>query len=123
VAIGLAAVLGGVALGLVALTLARRARSAERRRAVRLRVVAGLLLITTAAVGVGVARALASDHGGYDPIWNGSAERIALLALVTLLWLVVELYAADGSAWVGKTGTEQPRPWDALRAEREANGG
>jgi hypothetical protein len=69
-----------------------------------------------------VAWAAGHGHGRYDPIWNGPAELVAVAAIAALVWLVIELYLADGATWSGATGLEQRSPWTTRRDEPPAGG-
>jgi hypothetical protein len=102
--------------------LERRARAhAQTGAAGRLRV--GRWLVAAAWVLpylVAVTRAVVVDSGRFDPIWNGSAEYVALAGVAVLAYVVVELARDSGAAWVQPEAPWYPSPWDELRLQRPA---
>jgi hypothetical protein len=80
---------------------------------------ARLALLTWAVVvgwalppAVALVGAATSDLGSYDPIWNASAEYVALIGLATMGWVALELCLRSGSGWALPRGWEQPSPWE-----------
>lgn len=106
-------VAGAAALGVLLLALRRRAiESGDRGAAGRLTLLAAAVVAVWALPPVvGIASAALSDPARYDPIWNGSAELLAMLGLATLIWLGVELALRRGARWAIPHGTQRSSPW------------
>jgi hypothetical protein len=69
---------------------------------------------------VAVGRAVVVDSGRFDPIWNGSAEYVALAGVAVIAYVVVVLARDSGAAWAQPEGPWYPSPWDELRLRRPA---
>jgi hypothetical protein len=65
---------------------------------------------------VAVGRAVVVDSGRFDPIWNGSAEYVALAGVAVIAYVVVVLARDSGAAWA------QPGDHPLTRAERSGCG-
>jgi hypothetical protein len=113
VAMVVALVFAAACLVTVLRGLRRRALAAgDSPAASRLDVLALVVLLGWAAPpGVAMLRSAWSDPVAYDPIWNGSAEYLALLGGLVLAWLVVALSGCRGRAWALPTGSAQDSPW------------
>jgi len=106
-------VAGAAALGLLLLVLRRRALdSGDRSAADRLtQLGAAVVAVWALPPIVGIASAVLSEPVRYDPIWNGSAELLAMLGLAVLIWLGVELALRRGARWAIPHGTQRESPW------------
>ena len=111
-----------VTLWSLLLGLERRARArAQTDTAGRLRI--GRWLV---AVGwflpymVAVTRAVVADSGRFDPIWNGSAEYVALAGVAAFAYVIVLLARNTNVAWAQPGRPWSPSPWDQMRLQRRS---
>jgi hypothetical protein len=115
--LALGTVTGGFVLAAILLGLRGRARELDDDRATaRLGILAVAVTVgwTTPLV-VGIAAALASRTGRYDPVWNGTAEYAYLLGALSLGWMAVELALAVRRRWAMPPGHEEASPWARAR--------
>lgn len=113
VAMAGAVVAGAVGLGYLLLVLRRRALAVGDRAAAERLAQLGVAVVALWALPpiVGIASAALSDPVRYDPIWNGSAELLAMVGLATLIWLAVELSLRGGERWANPHDTQRSSPW------------
>jgi hypothetical protein len=114
----LAALAGTVVVGTLALTLLlvglrRRALAdGDRTSAARLGLLAGAVGLGWAVPpAVGIASAVSSERGTFDPVWNGNAELGALVGVTTLGWVIVELCVRSGARWATPAESQLHSPW------------
>jgi hypothetical protein len=116
-AIAASLVLGGTAVLSLASGLRRKARAeGDRASGARLGLLIGVLALgwTTPPL-VAITWAIASNDGFYDPIWNGSAEYVALVGWGLMSWFVIELGLRSGTGWATPRATPAPSPWGEPR--------
>jgi hypothetical protein len=120
VGITLAIVVGGLAVWSLLIGLERRASAAEEPRAAgRLRLARWLVLaVWVVPFLVGVGRALASQDGEFDPIWNGGAEYAAMAGMAVFGYLVYLLLRDASASWALPGWLWRPSPWDEMRLRR-----
>jgi hypothetical protein len=106
-------VVGALALILVLVGLRRRALAdGDGTSAARLGLLAGAVGVGWAVPPVvGIAWAVASERGTYDPVWNGNAEFGALVGLLAVGWFIVELSVRSGARWATPAESQLPSPW------------
>ncbi|HET6954728.1 MAG TPA: hypothetical protein VFI47_30480 [Acidimicrobiales bacterium] len=64
--------------------------------------------------------AVAADSGRLDPVWNGSAEYLALAGVAAFTYVLVVLVRHAGAAWAVPERPWWPSPWDEIRLRRAA---
>lgn len=114
----MAAALVGATLTLLvlALELRRRALAAgDGRGADRWALLAGgIALVWALPQAVAMGRGAVS-HDGYDPVWNGSAEYLALSGLVVLITIMAELWRRGGAGWAIPRERQLASRWGSHR--------
>jgi hypothetical protein len=115
-ALAASVVVGALALILVLVGLRRRAvADGDRTSAARLGLLAGAVGLGWAVPPVvGIAWAVASERGTYDPVWNGNAEFGALVGMLAVGWVIVELCVRSGARWATPAESQLPSPWPNL---------
>lgn len=114
----MAASLGAATLTLLALALELRHRAlaaGDGRGGDRWALLAGAIAVAWAlpqAVAMGRG---AASHDGYDPVWNGSAEYLALLGLVVLVATMAELWRRGGAGWAIPRERQHVSRWGTHR--------
>lgn len=110
----LAMVAGGWALWSILGTLRRRAEATgDQEPAARLALLRWLVPLVWVAPFVGVAAIQAADGEGFDPVWNGSAEVLALAGIAVALGLAWVLAINSNRAWTA-TDDDRATPWAEL---------
>jgi hypothetical protein len=112
-AVAATVVVGACALIFLLVGLCRRALAdGDETSAARLVLLAGAVGLGCAVPPVvGIAWAIASNGGAYDPVWNGSAEYVALVGVLALAWVIVELCVRSGAGWATPKESQLPSPW------------
>lgn len=116
----LMAIAGGLALWLLARSLYRRAKAADRSgAAAMLRWLKWLAPAAWALPLLAVMAAAIADDGRFDPIWNGSLSLATVPGVAALGALIVVLCHQHRRTWALPERPSVQTPWDALRRQAQ----
>jgi hypothetical protein len=109
---------GGFALWSLLGTLSRRAHlTGDDTSSVRLRVLRWLILALWVAPYLLVATLQSDLDGGFDPVWNGGLELVALVGLAVLAAVAWVLIINSNRSWTA-TDAARATPWAKMTPER-----
>jgi hypothetical protein len=125
VALAAALVLGAVVLvGLLVGLRHRAVRDGDEQAVRRLGTLAwAVALVWGVPPVVAVLLALRDRPVAYDPVWNGSAEYMALAGWAVIVWLAIELWFWSGRQWALPDRGLEPSPWAELMVRDEPPAG